>query len=70
MKVGDLVRWMGHGDIGIFMALKEGRWKPFCKVYLFKEAEIYHINISELEIVHEKERQTKEDQKEEVESEI
>jgi len=70
VKVGDLVRWKVHGDIGIFITLKEGRWKPFCQVYLLVEAEMYHINVHELEVICGKERQTKEDQKEEVESEV
>ena len=53
MKVGDLVRWKPHGDIGIFLTLKGGRWKPFCQVYILKEAEMYHINVHELEVINE-----------------
>jgi hypothetical protein len=70
VKVGDLVRWKPHGDIGVFIRLKEGRWKPFCEVYLLQCADFYHINVGELEVIGGKEREAKEDSKEEEESEV
>ena len=63
MKVGDLVRWKTFGDIGVFITLKEGRWRPYCQVYLLKQAEMYHIHINELEVICGEERQEKEEDK-------
>mgnify|MGYP003110838435 CR=1 FL=1 len=53
MQVGDLVRWKQYGDIGIFITLKGEHGKPFCRVYLLKDAAMYHININELEVISE-----------------
>ena len=64
MQVGDLVRWKVHGDIGIFITFKQGRWKPFCQVWLFTQADMYHINVNELEVICGKERQEKKEDKE------
>ena len=70
MKVGDLVRWKPHGDIGVFIRLKEGRWKPFCEVYLLQYADFYHINVGELEVIGGKEIQKKKIKEEKTKSEI